>query len=220
MRHRRRGRKLGRSPSHQRALLRNLTISLFLTERDHDPELDEGKPPAVKGRIVTTLAKAKEARPMVEKCITIARHSLADQERAGELGTTAERQSQEWKSWRNSRQWRQWATAVAPVVAARRRVLRLLGHGKPKGMSGGARQAVSGGAREAVQILFDVIAPRYADRAGGYTRVLRLSKPRVGDAGQRAVLELVGAEDRRGEAAVAPALEATEEKGEKASASR
>ena len=36
MRHRRRGRTLGRKPNHQRALLRNLASSLFLTERDDD----------------------------------------------------------------------------------------------------------------------------------------------------------------------------------------
>ena len=62
MRHRRKGRKLGRSPSHQRALLRGLAINLFLSERDkehpifHDP-VTKLKPPAVQGRIVTTLPR-------------------------------------------------------------------------------------------------------------------------------------------------------------------
>ena len=64
MRHRRRGRKLGRNPNHQRALLRNLASALILTERD--AELDVN-PPKVKGRIVTTLSKAKEVRPLLER---------------------------------------------------------------------------------------------------------------------------------------------------------
>ncbi len=73
MRHRKRGRHLGRSSSHRRAMLRNLASSLILTERD--AEFDPN-PPKVKGRITTTLQKAKEVRPLVEKCITIARRSL------------------------------------------------------------------------------------------------------------------------------------------------
>ena len=48
MRHRRRGRKLGRSPKHQRALLRNLANALILTERDAE---DDNNKPKVKGRI-------------------------------------------------------------------------------------------------------------------------------------------------------------------------
>ena len=63
MRHRRKGRVLGRSPSHQRALLRNLASALFLTERDADEYLEGA--PKVKGRIVTMLEKAKEVRPVV-----------------------------------------------------------------------------------------------------------------------------------------------------------
>ncbi len=51
------------------------------------------------------------------------------------------------------------------MVAARRRVLRLLG------------------SKQAVRILFEELAPRFADRTGGYTRILHLAKPRLGDAG-------------------------------------
>ncbi len=83
MRHRRRGRKLGRNPSHQRALLRSLATALFLTERD--AEFDDNAP-KVKGRIVTTVPKAKEVRPLVEKCITIARRSISAQREAEQLG--------------------------------------------------------------------------------------------------------------------------------------
>jgi len=45
--------------------------------------------------------------------------------------------------------------------------------------------------KEAVQKLFGVLGPRFKERPGGYLRVLKLSKPRLGDNGQRAILELV-----------------------------
>lgn len=46
-----------------------------------------------------------------------------------------------------------------------------------------------------VKKLFDEIAPRYADRAGGYTRIIRLGKHRIGDGGDLCVLQLVGQEE-------------------------
>jgi large subunit ribosomal protein L17 len=52
------------------------------------------------------------------------------------------------------------------------------------------------GDKQAVQILFEKVAPRFIDRPGGYTRILRLAKPRLGDAGTRAILEFVGRNDR------------------------
>ena len=79
MRHRRRGRTLGRSPSHRKALLKNLASALFLTERD--AEFDDNAP-KVPGRITTTLHKAKEVKSLVEKCITIAKKSLPHAEEA------------------------------------------------------------------------------------------------------------------------------------------
>jgi large subunit ribosomal protein L17 len=63
------------------------------------------------------------------------------------------------------------------------------------------------GDKQAVRILFDEIAPRFADRNGGYTRVLRLAKPRLGDAGTRAILELVGKNDRVRKKAARPSFE-------------
>ena len=102
MRHRRKGRKLGRNPNHQRALLRNLASALFLTERDAE---DEDNKPKEKGRIVTTIQKAKEVRPLVERCITIARKVLDQKAEAERLHTTAERNSDEWRSWRQGDAW-------------------------------------------------------------------------------------------------------------------
>lgn len=186
MRHRQRGRKLGRAPKHQRALLRSLASAIFLTERD--AEYDENKP-KVKGRIVTTVSKAKEVRPLVEKCITIACRGLSAEEAASQFGTDADRGSDSWKSWRTSKRWHDWNKAIAPAVAARRRCLQLLGN------------------KEAVRVLFDTVAPRFTDRPGGYTRILRLAKPRLGDAGTRAVLEFVGVRDRVVERSVRPTFE-------------
>ncbi len=186
MRHRRRGRKLGRNPNHQRALLRSLASALILTERD--AEFDTNAP-KVKGRIITTLQKAKEVRPLVERCVTIARRALPYQETADQLEPNVDRNSEKWRSWRNSDQWYEWNRTVAPVVAARRRALKLLGN------------------KQAVRILFDEIAPRFEDRPGGYTRVLRLAKPRLGDSGTQAILEFVGTHDRVSRTAPKPAFE-------------
>jgi large subunit ribosomal protein L17 len=189
MRHRRRGRKLGRNPNHQRALLRNLASALILTERDAE---GEDNAPKTKGRIITTIQKAKEVRPLVERCITIARDTLPQQEAAEKLASDAERHSDKWRAWRESQEWQDWAQAMAPVVRARRRALILLGD------------------KKAVNILFAEIAPRFADRAGGYTRILRLPKPRLGDAGTRAILEFVGKNDRVHKKAVRPSFDTDE----------
>jgi len=177
MRHRKRGRHLGRTSSHRKALLKNLASALFLTERDVDPDIHENAP-KVKGRIITTLQKAREVRPLVEKCITIACRSLQSQSEARQYATSASRHSDEWKRWRTGPQWQAWSQAMAPSVTARRRVLQLIGD------------------KQAVRVLFEDIAPRFEDREGGYTRILRLAKPRLGDNGTRAILELVGAHER------------------------
>lgn len=188
MRHRRKGRVLGRSPSHQRALLRNLASALMLTERE--VEVDEVGAPQVAGRIITTVAKAKEVRPLVERCITIAKRGLAAAEKAKQFAVSAERDSAEWKKWRASEQWQKWAAASAPAVTARRRVITLLGD------------------KQAARVVFEKVAPRFVDRPGGYTRILKLSTPRLGDAGPRAVLEFVGSEGRSGQAP-APQVQAS-----------
>ena len=204
MRHRNQGRKLGRSPSHRLAMLRNLASSLFLSERDadvnelgeeyaeYDTPADGKNVPKVKGRIVTTLQKAKQLRPLVERCITLARKGVAAEKEAEKFGTTAKRHSAEWKEWRKSENWAKWAQAKAPAVVARRRVIQLIRN------------------KYAAEVLFAEIAPRFADRPGGYTRIVRLATPRLGDAGTRAMLEFVGKNDRAGAKSEKPAF-ATED---------
>jgi len=180
MRHMRRGRVLGRSPSHRKALFANLCAALFLTERDTYE--GEANIPKVKGRIITTIEKAKEVRSMVEKCVTIAAKTVASDEAAKEFGTTAIRGSKDtgeaYAAWRKSDNWAKWCAARAPGVTARRRVISMIRD------------------KEATAILFEKIAPRFVDRPGGYTRILRLAKPRLGDGGTRAILEFVGQNDR------------------------
>jgi len=135
MRHAMRGRKLGRTSSHREALFRNQLQSLVTSER-----------------IVTTLPKAKELRPIAEKVITRGKHGS---------------------------------------VHDRRWVLRWV-------LS-----------RDLVKKVFDDIAPRFADRPGGYLRIVKLG-PRQGDGAEMAVLELVERES------VAPAEPAKEAKAKKA----
>ncbi len=190
MRHRKRGRKLGRNPNHQRALLRNLASALILTERDAEGEANA---PKVKGRIITTLTKAKEVRPLVERCVSLACRAIPHQEAATKLEPNAERHSEKWRAWRHSEQWQEWNRAMAPAVDAHRRLIRLLGD------------------KQAVAVLLEEVAPRFTDRNGGYTRILRLAKPRLGDAGPRAILEFVGQHDREQRKAPRPTFEAEPE---------
>lgn len=133
MRHRVKGKKLGRDSGHRKALRRNLTISLF----EH-------------GRIKTTLQKAQFARGHVERLITIAKRGYRRMEESG----------------------KQEDLVHAQRVAASRLYNR----------------------RDLVQKLFDDIAPHYADRDGGYTRILKLG-PRKGDRAEMVYLELVDYEE-------------------------
>jgi large subunit ribosomal protein L17 len=128
MRHRVAHRKLGRVTEHRLSMLRNQATALIRHEH-----------------LTTTVPKAKELRPFVERLITVAKRGLA----AGE--------------------------ANGRVLTARRLVMQDLQD------------------REVVTKLFDTIAPRFASRPGGYTRLLRLGF-RKGDSAAVAQVELVGSE--------------------------
>jgi len=146
MRHLKRGRKLGRNASHRTSLKRNLLLGLFAHER-----------------ITTTVPKAKELRPYVERLITLAKRGLAAGDAAKALHAR-----------------RLVMARLGPVAK-----VELLDH---KGDSLG--QTVVGK-------LFDVLAPRYKDRPGGYTRIMKLTKRRLGDAGETAFIELLKEGDTR-----------------------
>lgn len=119
MRHRQSGRKLNRTSSHRKALLRTLVTEL----------LDKEK-------LVTTVPKAKELRPVAERMITLGKRE---------------------------------------TLHARRQALAVIRR------------------REVVHKLFDSLAARFAERNGGYTRIVRLG-PRKGDAAELALIELLGSE--------------------------
>ena len=119
MRHRNAHRKLSRNTSHRRALLRNMVTDLL----EH-------------GRLMTTLPKAKEVRPLAEKMITLGKRDN---------------------------------------LHARRQVQSYL-----------MRDGIA-------KNLFDTIAPRFADRKGGYSRIIKLGN-RKGDGADLAIIELLGSE--------------------------
>lgn len=156
-------------------MFRNMAVSLIRTVR-RDPKEDNA--PKVAGRIITTVPKAKELRPFVEKLITLAKKALPHLEAAEEFASQAERNSPEWKTWRQSQQWQKWAQAIAPAVKYRRRAFDLLRD------------------KEAVEILFSDLAPRFRERAGGYTRIVEIADRRLGDSGRQALIEFVGERDR------------------------
>jgi large subunit ribosomal protein L17 len=84
----------------------------------------------------------------------------------------------EWKQFRESAEYAPWHAALAPAVACRRRAFSMLRD------------------KLAVTILFEELADRFADRPGGYTRVLKLATVRLGDAGRQALIEFVGEDDK------------------------
>ena len=175
MRHRKSGRKLNRNQSHRVSMFRNMATSLICAAK---PDTTAPNVPKVVGRIITTVEKAKELRPVVEKLITLGKKALKHQDAAVQFATSAARGSAEWTEWRKSDRWSQWAAAIAPAVSLRRRAFAALR------------------SKEAVNVLFDELATRFREREGGYTRIVRLAEFRLGDAGRKALIEFVGVNDR------------------------
>jgi large subunit ribosomal protein L17 len=130
MRHRKAGKKLGRTSSHRAAMARNIAVALI----EHE-------------RIVTTVPKAKNVKPFVEKLVTISK------------------------------------------VASMHNRRRVFAEVRSKA---------------ATTKLFGVLGPRFQKRAGGYCRILKLAKNRLGDNGERAILEFV---ERTPKEVAAPAAE-------------
>ncbi len=167
MRHRNRGRKLNRNAQHRNSLMRNLARALFLS-------------PA--GRIVTTITKAKEVRPFVEKLVTLGRKGdeLSRRRAVAMLGHHE-------PSWPRAKKADEKGAAKWARIPP-----------KPKNPIDRLRWRREGLPRipeanlpTAMDRLFEVIAPKFKDRPGGYTRILRTGAKRVNDKAELALLEFV-----------------------------
>ena len=169
MRHRLKGRHLGRTSSHRHALMRNLSRCLILT-------CDQEGVGAAKasGRIRTTLEKAKEVRPFVEKLVTTAVKANRCLSDANKIRCQHARGSDEYKSWRATEAGQAWLKAQSKYIHHRRMLFNALR------------------SNQLVVLLIEKLAPRFEDRPGGYTRVVRIAKRRLADAARLAYLEFVG----------------------------
>jgi len=158
MRHLKAHRKLGRTSEHRSSMLRNLATSLINAEKEH---------------IVTTIAKAKELRPFVEKAITLARKAAA-------LNGSDDSKLREVHLRRQAARYFHAGNSTFKIASSRFR-------GK-KGETKDTIERTAGVA--AVKRLFDELGARYKDRNGGYTRIIKLGR-RSGDNAEMAVIELV-----------------------------
>ena len=151
MRHLKAHRKLGRTSEHRNSMLRNLATSL-INARDE--------------RIVTTLPKAKELRPFVERAITLSRQAQGLPKDGSEARILHLR--------RQAAGFFHAGNTSAAVLAGKR------GQVRPERTAGVA----------ALKRLFGELGERYKDRPGGYTRILKLGH-REGDRAELAIIELV-----------------------------
>jgi len=180
MRHRVRHRGLNRTSEHRLALRRNLAQNFF----EHE-------------RITTTLPKAKTLRPFAEKLITLAvrvRKMRHARNRTSELA--ARRAIDRLMGDRVVVPAEHQAAYDAMSDAARAKSLRM-GTGR-RFRTGEPRGRLAFTADSIMNRLVEKIAPRYEDRPGGYTRLIRTARRRLGDGSQLAVLQLVGNEQAPG----------------------
>ncbi len=155
MRHLKAHRKLNRTSAHRKAMLRNMATSLINADNEY---------------IVTTVQKAKELRPFVEKAITLARKASnleGDDVKTKEIHL---RRKAATYFFTGNRNFKQEQSRFGSQM--RGEIERTAGI-------------------KAVQRLFGELGERYKDRNGGYTRIVRIGGRRKGDNAEMAVIELV-----------------------------
>jgi large subunit ribosomal protein L17 len=173
MRHRKAGYKLGRTTAHRASTLRNLAAGLF----EH-------------GQITTTITRAKAMQPMVEKIVTLAKRGDVHSRRlvAAKLGH--DRKAFEWL-YVGKRDSEEQRSQVARVAERAQAFFNIPDASTvEKNRYGEVRKSP-----RLVKHIFENVAPRFKDRAGGYTRIVKLGRFRVGDAGELCIIQFVGTEE-------------------------
>ncbi len=173
MRHRKASYKLGRTTAHRLSTLRNLAAALF----EH-------------GQITTTIPRAKAMQPVVEKIITLAKRGDLHARRLVIAKLGHDRKAFEWLYLHKD------ASEAERAIVQKQADFASQFFTIPDGAK--VERNRWGDLRKCPKLtkhIFDNIAPRYKDRAGGYTRIVKLGKHRIGDAGELCVIQLVGAEE-------------------------
>jgi large subunit ribosomal protein L17 len=173
MRHRRAGYKLGRTTAHRASTLRHIAYGLF----EH-------------GQVVTTIPKAKAVRPMIEKIITLAKRGDIHARRLVTAKLGGDRGAFDWlylpkspsdQEKEHVQQMREDAAQYFDLPDS---------SAVERNRYGEIRKSP-----KLVKHIFENVAPRFRDRAGGYTRIVKLGRTRIGDATELCVIQFVGAED-------------------------
>ncbi len=173
MRHRKAGYKLNRTSAHRQAMLRNMAASLF----EH-------------GQITTTLPKAKALQPFVEKIITHARRKDLPARRRVESMLGGDRNAFAWAYMPKNV-----SDADREAIEEKRDFVEGFfdipsSEGVERNRYGELRKAP-----QLIKHIFENVAPRFEDRAGGYTRIVKLGRHRLGDAAELVVIQFVGNEE-------------------------
>jgi large subunit ribosomal protein L17 len=173
MRHLRGGYRLGRTTAHRASTLRNLAAGLF----QH-------------GQITTSIPKAKALQPMVERIVTLAKRGDPAAKRLVIARLGGNKAAFDWLYLPN----KAGDEEKAAVGALRDRASAFFnvpdGSKVERNRYGELRKAP-----KLVDHIFANVGPRFKDRAGGYTRIVKLGKARVGDGTELCVIQFVGAEE-------------------------